>query len=235
MSSGVPYFWQTSFWSCFLRFLGGILTTENTVINACSSENRTPCSVTTSKRAAHRWKDELELYKVMKPDQSARWKVRLCWLVHSAIDENRPPGGPSRALIPKKEKAVHSTAPLLHFFSRAAFVFLLPLYIVAFVQRAKRSGPCATCRVRARAVACAPGAKQNEGSEHRGTVDYGKHPGRSEEANSYCMKTGYLTDRSEVRILCVTLRGGPRITLAGDSRPEISECRGECPCHVFMV
>ena len=76
-----------------------------------------------------------------------------------------------RALIPKKEKAVHSTAPLLHFFSRAAFVFLLPLYIVAFVQRAKRSGPCATCRVRARAVACAPVAKQNEGSEHRGTVD----------------------------------------------------------------
>ena len=79
-----------------------------------------------------------------------------------------------RALIPKKEKAVHSTAPLLHFFSRAAFVFLLPLYIVAFVQRAKRSGPCATCRVRARAVACAPGAKQNEGSEHRGTVDLKK-------------------------------------------------------------
>ena len=76
-----------------------------------------------------------------------------------------------RALIPKKEKAVHSTAPLLHFFSRAVFVFLLPLYIVAFVQRAKRSGPCATCRVRVRAVACAPGAKQNEGSEHRGAAD----------------------------------------------------------------
>ena len=41
--------------------------------------------------------------------------------------------------------------------------------------------------------------------------------------------------RSEVRILCVTLRGGPRITLVGDSRLEISECRGECSCHAFIV
>ena len=51
-----------------------------------SVEIITPCSVVTSGRPAHQSKAERELCRVTFPDESARWKVRLCWLVHSAID-----------------------------------------------------------------------------------------------------------------------------------------------------